>query len=70
MSSMRPARPVWPGKPFERRSQRFETPRCTNCDSKNTHVVIRTQYVLYVRCSDCAFGWSVSNPHYKRANRR
>ncbi len=33
--------------------------RCTECDSRNTSIATRTDYVLYVRCADYGSVWSI-----------
>jgi hypothetical protein len=47
---------------FERRTDRRILPPCPDCDSRDTHVATRTEYVLYVRCPNCATVWSVPRP--------
>jgi hypothetical protein len=49
-------------RPFERRRERVQPPPCSECGSTKTDIATRTPYVLYVRCSACAFVWSVPKP--------
>ena len=54
--------PTKPAAPrTERRQARFSPPPCPKCAAK-TAVVTRTDYVLYVRCTACAYVWSVPKP--------
>ena len=43
----------------ERRKRRLAVPPCTSCGSANTAVATRTEYVVYIRCADCRFVWSL-----------
>ena len=47
---------------FERRADRLALPPCPACESRDTHVATRTEYVLYVRCPNCGNVWSVPKP--------
>jgi hypothetical protein len=51
-----------PHERAERRSNRLTIPKCLHCGSEKTDVFDRTDYWLYVRCSDCAFIWSMRKP--------
>jgi len=46
----------------DRRRKRLEPPPCDACASASTRVVVRTDFFLYVRCSDCGFVWSLPKP--------
>jgi hypothetical protein len=37
----------------ERRCSRLTLPACSVCQQPTTEVVLRTEYVLYVRCPRC-----------------
>jgi hypothetical protein len=50
--------------PTERRRNRLTIPRCPECDSHRTAIVVREEYVLYARCRDCAHVWPVARPGY------
>jgi len=48
----------------ERRSAtaRLLIPPCGQCQRPTVRVVVRTEYVLYLRCSSCGHVWNVPNP--------
>jgi Zn ribbon nucleic-acid-binding protein len=46
----------------ERRTQHIELPPCPECRSTDTSVATRTDYVVYARCADCGFVWSIPKP--------
>ena len=49
----------------ERRSDRLTVPPCERCGSRNTAAACRTDYVIYVRCSDCGDVWSLPKPNHE-----
>jgi len=49
----------------ERRSDRLTVPPCERCGSRNTAAACRTDYVVYVRCSDCGEVWSLPKPEHE-----
>jgi hypothetical protein len=46
----------------ERRVDRLTIPRCETCGASDTAVSGRTEYWLYIRCSHCAFVWTIRKP--------
>jgi len=40
----------------------FTPPPCQSCGSTKTEVIVRTDWVLYIRCESCAQVWSVPKP--------
>jgi len=46
----------------ERRERRLTVPRCPECDSHKTGIVLREEYVLYARCRQCAHVWPMAKP--------
>jgi len=46
----------------ERRKITFNPLPCVFCKSSETEVVVRTDYVLYIRCQNCFHSWSVLQP--------
>jgi hypothetical protein len=51
--------------PEERRQHRLAPDPCAACGHK-VHVMLRTPYVLYMRCDRCLAMWSVAKPGYER----
>jgi hypothetical protein len=47
---------------FERRAERLAMLPCPDCSAHETYVASRTDYVLYLRCPNCARIWSVPKP--------
>jgi hypothetical protein len=63
------SQPISPGpvpKLPERRRRRLDVPRCQSCGSSKTAVATRTDYVIYVRCAECWFVWSLPKPGLER----
>jgi hypothetical protein len=52
-------------QPAERRQNRLKPDPCTACGHE-VHVMLRTPYVLYMRCDRCLAMWSVPKPGYER----
>jgi hypothetical protein len=49
--------------PAERRHDRLVLAACTKCGNDAAlRVMLRTPYVLYVRCERCVVMWTVSKP--------
>jgi len=46
----------------ERRRNRLTIPRCPECDSHKTAIVVREEYALYARCAACAHVWPIPRP--------
>jgi len=42
--------------------RRFVMPLCPECHHTNVKIVVRTDYVIYLRCWLCAYVWSVPKP--------
>jgi hypothetical protein len=51
-----------PPPPADRRQRRVEIERCTKCGDADPQVLLRTPYLLYVRCQQCAALWTVWKP--------
>jgi hypothetical protein len=51
----------------ERRTRRLSIPPCSQCAAP-PRVVSRTDYVIYVRCGQCAHVWSIEKPGWTVAN--
>jgi hypothetical protein len=49
----------------ERRGDRLIVPPCERCGSRDTAAACRTDYVVYVRCSDCGEVWSLPKPEHE-----
>jgi Zn ribbon nucleic-acid-binding protein len=49
-------------RPSERRVNRLTVPRCPECDSHRTAIVVREEFVLYARCTACAHVWPIPHP--------
>jgi hypothetical protein len=60
---------VAPPIAVERRTRRLSIPPCPNCAAP-PRVVSRTDYVLYVRCAQCAYVWCIEKPGWSMANAR
>ena len=46
----------------DRRLDRLTPPRCDVCGQASTHVTVRTDWVLYLRCEYCGAVWNVPKP--------
>jgi hypothetical protein len=46
----------------EQRLCRLAIPPCQQCSVPDPRVVSRTDYVIYVRCEQCAHVWSIEKP--------
>jgi uncharacterized Zn finger protein len=47
----------------DRRNKRLTLPPCSQCETaEKIKVVVRTDYVLYLRCHGCGNFWSVRKP--------
>lgn len=57
-----PAQPGQPRPPADRRQHRLVLLPCTACGQDDLRVLLRTPYVLYVRCEHCAAVWTVAKP--------
>ena len=46
----------------DRRRSRLALPPCPECAQEQPRVLMRTNFVLYVRCTGCEAVWSVWKP--------
>lgn len=46
----------------DRRRERVAIPPCPKCAAGAARPTLRTDYVIYLRCSQCAHVWSVPKP--------
>ncbi len=46
----------------ERRSNRLEILPCAQCARGPAKVMLRTEYVLYLRCEHCGNIWTIRKP--------
>jgi hypothetical protein len=46
----------------DRRSHRIPVPPCATCGETRVVVASRTECVVYLRCPDCCYVWSVAKP--------
>ena len=46
----------------DRRLQRLAIRPCEDCGSTSAGVTLRTEYVVYVRCTTCWHVWSLQKP--------
>ena len=51
-----------PRRRDQRRRDRLAVPTCQSCGSPATTVVSRTDYVVYVRGTDCSWVWGLPKP--------
>jgi hypothetical protein len=52
---------------IERRHDRIALAPCATCGhDKDLRVMLRTPYVLYVRCEHCVVLWTVPKPGHER----
>ena len=51
--------------PGQRRLHRLKPPPCGECASDNTRVTLRAEFMLHLRCEDCASTWSVPKPGFE-----
>ena len=51
-----------PFRPIEFRLRRLEIPPCPECVPGKVTVAVRTDYVVYLRCTSCGQVWSVPRP--------
>ena len=51
--------------PSERRRNRLKPPSCSACGHDDTRVTVRTDYVLYFRCEQCAAVWCAAKPGHR-----
>ena len=61
MADVRPSEPVEMVK-LDRRRNRLALPGCPECGEEEPRVLMRTDFVLYVRCEACAVVWTVWRP--------
>jgi hypothetical protein len=47
---------------LDRRRNRLALPGCPECAGEEPRVLMRTNFVLYVRCGACRAVWSVWKP--------
>jgi hypothetical protein len=47
---------------LDRRRDRLTLPPCPECAREEPRVLMRTDWVLYLRCSACRTVWSESKP--------
>ena len=46
----------------DRRSHRIPVPPCATCGEPRVAIASRTECVVYLRCPDCYYVWSVPKP--------
>jgi hypothetical protein len=61
-----PLRATLSGTPVERRQNRFEPEACAGCGHDQMRVMLRTDYVLYLRCERCLAMRTVPKPGLER----